>query len=258
MFRHKNIVPVLLSLGILAAILALFSVISWSWCFLLIMLWIGLTTWGSFDIRQSYFTDVFYKKARHDGRSLALTFDDGPTPITEDFLDLLKSYDAKATFFCIGKQINKHPRIFKRILEEGHTIGNHTMMHSKAFGFLTAEQVILEINSCDAVVNDLVPLKPRLFRPPFGVTNPPMAKAVQQTKHQVIGWSIRSLDTVLSNEDKIYERVVRRLQPGDIVLFHDTSVKTLRVLERVLVYMKERDWHSVTADELLNLHAYED
>jgi hypothetical protein len=90
------------------------------------------------------------------------------------------------------------------------------------------------------------------------VTNPPVAKAVQQTKHQVIGWSIRSLDTVLSNEDKIYERVVRRLQPGDIVLFHDTSSKSLRVLARVLTYMKERDWHSVTADELLNLHAYEE
>lgn len=258
MFKHKNIVPFLLSLGILAAILALFSVISWSWCFLLLLVWIGLTTWGSFDIRQSYFTDVFYKKLHHDGRTLALTFDDGPTPITEEFLDLLKSYDAKATFFCIGKQIEKHPTIFKRILEEGHTIGNHTMIHSKAFGFLTGDQIVSEINSCDAVINDLVPLKTRFFRPPFGVTNPPVAKAVKETKHQVIGWSIRSLDTILPDENKIYERVVRRLQPGDIVLFHDTSSKSLRVLEKVLTYMKERDWHSVTVDELLNLHAYED
>lgn len=258
MFKHKNIVPFLLSLGILTAILAIFSVVSWWLCFLLVFIWIGLTTWGSFDIRQGYFTDVFYKKNRHDGRSLSLTFDDGPTPITEEFLDLLKSYNAKATFFCIGKQIEKHPQIFKRILAEGHSIGNHTMNHSKAFGFLKADQVVSEINCCDAEINDLMPLKTRLFRPPFGVTNPSVAKAVQETKHQVIGWSIRSLDTILPSEDKIYERVVGRLQPGDIVLFHDTSSKTLRVLQRVLSYMQEQNWHSVTADELLNLHAYED
>lgn len=258
MFKHKNIVPFLLSLGILAAILAIFSVVSWWLCFLLVFIWIGLTTWGSFDIRQSYFTDVFYKKLRHDGHTLSLTFDDGPTPITAEFLDLLKSYNARATFFCIGKQIEKHPDIFKRILAEGHTIGNHTMNHSKAFGFLTAEQVVSEINCCDAEINDLVPFKTRLFRPPFGVTNPSVAKAVQETKHQVIGWSIRSLDTILADEEKIYQRIVGRLQPGEIVLLHDTSSKSLRVLQRVLFYMQERNWHSITVDELLNLHAYED
>lgn len=258
MFKHKNTIPLLLSLGILAAILAMFSVISWLWCFLLVFIWIGLTTWGSFDIRQSYFTDVFYKKLRHDGKHLSLTFDDGPTPITAEFLDLLKSYNAKATFFCIGKQIEKHPQLFRRILEEGHSIGNHTMNHPKTFGFLNTNQVVQEITSCDAEINDLAPLKAKLFRPPFGVTNPSVAEAVKQTKHQVIGWSIRSLDTLLSDEDKIYERVVGRLQPGEIVLFHDTSNKSLGVLRRVLSYMQERNWHSITVDELLNLHAYED
>lgn len=258
MLKHKNVVPFLLSLGIVAAILAIFSVISWYWCFLLVFVWIGLTVWGSFDIRQSYFTDVFYKKVRHDGHNLSLTFDDGPTPITGELLDLLKRHQAKATFFCIGKQIDKHPEIFKRILNEGHTVGNHTMNHPKSFGFLNADQIVQEIDSCDAEVNDLAPLKMRFFRPPFGVTNPSVANAVKQTKHQVIGWSIRSLDTVLSEEEKIYQRVVGKLEPGDIVLFHDTSAKTLRVLQRVLSYMEGRNWHSVTVDELLNLHAYED
>jgi len=99
MFKHKYVIPVLLSLGILGAILAIFGVISWWWCFLLVFIWIALTTWGSFDIRKSYFVQVFYKRKYHDGISLALTFDDGPTPITNDFLDLLKTYNAKATFF---------------------------------------------------------------------------------------------------------------------------------------------------------------
>lgn len=257
MMKHKNIVILLLVLGICGSVLALFSIISWVWILILVLLWIGFTIWGSFDIRQGYFTDVFYKRKHHDGQSLALTFDDGPTPITNDFLDLLNEYGAKATFFCIGKQIDKHPDIFKRIIAEGHTVGNHTMNHSKAFGFLNGNQIVQEITSCDAEINDLMPLKTRLFRPPFGVTNPSVAQAVQHTKHQVIGWSNRSLDTILDDEDKIYKRVSSRLVPGDIVLFHDTSNKTLRVVKRVLEFMKARNFQSVPVDKLLNLHAYE-
>jgi len=257
MWKHKNIVPVLLSLGILCVLLALFSVISWIWCFVVVLVWIGLSTWGSFDMRLSYFTDVFYRKHYADGQTLALTFDDGPTPITNELLDLLKAYNAKATFFCIGRQISKHPDIFRRIMDEGHIIGNHTMNHSKAFGFLNANQVEQEIGSCDAIIQDLVPYKTRFFRPPFGVTNPSVAEAVKQTKHQVIGWSNRSLDTIIGDEDKIFERVTKRLKSGDIVLFHDTSNKTLRVVSRVLEYMKARDMRSVTVQELLNLQAYE-
>ncbi len=256
MWKHKNLIPILWSLGILCAILALFSVVSWLWCFVIVVLWVGLTTWGSFDLRLGYFADVFYRKRYTDGQTLALTFDDGPTPITADLLDLLKEYDAKATFFCIGRQINKHPDIFKRIIEEGHIIGNHTMNHSKAFGFLSENQVVQEIDSCDAVIQDFVPHKTRFFRPPFGVTNPSVARAVQHTKHQIIGWSNRSLDRVIQNEDKIFDRVTRRLKAGDIVLFHDTSNKTLRIVRRVLEYMKQRDMRSVTVEELLNLQAY--
>lgn len=257
MLKHKNIVPLILSLGFVAVVLATMQIISWDWMFLILILWIGFTAWGVFDIRQGYFIDVFFKKARNDSRSLALTFDDGPTPITADFLDLLKEYDAQATFFCIGKQIEKYPIIFQRILNEGHRVGNHTMQHSKAFGFLNADQVVQEISDFDKELYNHVPLQTKLFRPPFGITNPAVARAVKQTRHQVIGWNNRSLDTVLDDEDKIFQRVRNKLKPGDIVLFHDTSLKSLRALEKILKYMKENDLQSVTVDELLNLQAYE-
>jgi len=256
MWKHKNVVPVLLSFGILCAILALFSVISWTWCFVIILLYMGLATWGSLDIRLSYFTEIFYRKRYADGQTLALTFDDGPTPITRDLLDLLREYDAKATFFCIGRQINKYPDIFKQIVEEGHVVGNHTMNHSRAFGLLNENQVVQEIDSCDAIIQDIIPHKTRFFRPPFGVTNPAVAKAVKQTKHQIIGWNRRSLVMLLQNEDKIFERITKRLKSGDIILFHDTSPKTLRVVRRVLEYMKQRDMRSVTVEQLLSLEAY--
>lgn len=257
MFKHKTITSVFLFIGAAAILLALFGVVSWYWFFALTILWIALTAWGVFDIRQSYFTDVFYKRKHSDGKSIALTFDDGPTAITDELLDLLQRHRAKATFFCIGKQIKNHPVIFQRIIAEGHTVANHTMHHSPFIGFFSTDRVMQEIRSCDEVIQHLTTVNPKLFRPPYGVTNPLLAKAVKQTKHQVIGWSNRSLDTVMTDENKIYDRVISRLKAGDIVLFHDTTAKTLRVVERVLLFMEAQNLQSVTVDKLLNLYAYE-
>lgn len=257
MLKHKNVVPLLFSFSFIAVFLAAFDVVSWHWLFLILLLWLAITSWGAFDIRRSYFTTVFYKKVRHDGKSVALTFDDGPTALTAEFLDILKEHDARATFFCVGKQIEQYPLLFDRILQEGHCVGNHTMNHKRSFGFLTTEQVVEEIEKCDAIFEKYYAVKTRLFRPPFGLTNPSIAKAVKHTKHQVIGWNNRSLDTVLGDDDKIYRRVCDRLQAGDIVLFHDRNRSSLKALQKTLAYMKEQHLHAVTVDELLNLEAYE-
>lgn len=257
MLKHKSCVALFIPLGIIAFVLAMLNVISLYWTFGILTLWLGVTSWGAFDVRLSYFVDIFYRKVRHDNKSISLTFDDGPTAFTNEFLDLLKSHNAKATFFCIGIQIEKHPDIIKRILEEGHSIGNHTMHHFNSFGFLNTKQIVQEINSFDRELVEFIPLKTKLFRPPFGVTNPSVAKAVKETKHQVIGWNNRSLDTVLEDEIKIFERVRSKLHPGDIILMHDTSLKTLKALEMILVYMDEHNLQSVTVGKLLNLQVYD-
>jgi peptidoglycan/xylan/chitin deacetylase (PgdA/CDA1 family) len=95
------------------------------------------------------------------------------------------------------------------------------------------------------------------FRPPFGVTNPMIAKAVSKTKHHVIGWNIRSLDTVYENENIIFERVKNKIKPGGIILLHDTSQKSVNVLERLLLFLKTENYSIVSVDKLLNLSAYE-
>lgn len=214
------------------------------------IIWLGLTTWGAFDIRLGYFvTTINSKKTKNN--KIAITFDDGPTEFTPKFLDLLAKYDAKATFFCIGKQIEKHPEILERIYKAGHQIGNHSYSHSNSFGFFSSEKVKEEIQKADTLIEQITTKENQYFRPPFGVTNPHIAKAVKQTKHKVIGWNIRSLDTVIDDEKKILNRITKKIKSGSIILLHDTSDQSLRVLEHLLLTLQQKNFQPVTIEKLL-------
>lgn len=237
-------------------------VVGWAWLFssisfLVVLLgpimWIGLLAWGSFDIRLNLFVTAFSSSKTIKDKRIALTFDDGPTPFTMHVLDLLKQYNAKATFFCIGKQVEQYPHILKRILSEGHSIGNHTQTHTQKMGFLSTKEVLNEILLAEQTIETQAGFKPNLFRPPFGVTNPNIAKAIKQTDYSVIGWNIRSLDTVIEKEDRIFERVKNKIKPGSIILFHDTSKKSVTALESVLKHLQHQEYALVAIEELLNL-----
>ena len=214
-----------------------------------IIVGVGLTSWGAFDLRLNYFTKN-YCKAQVSEKVIALTFDDGPTAFTPQVLDLLQKYNAKATFFCIGNRIEKDEKIFRRIVNEGHLIGNHTYSHSTKMGFFSTEKVKNEIAKTDDIIHRITGKSTPYFRPPFGVTNPNIAKALNETGHQVIGWNIRSLDTVIDDEDRILRRVLPRIQPGSIILLHDTSQKTVNVLEQILKGLQAEGYKMVTIEEL--------
>lgn len=221
-----------------------------------LLAWFALTVWASFDVRSNYYirTVVSNKKIKED--YLALTFDDGPTEYTLEVLDLLKKYHQKATFFCIGTCIKKHPMILQRIIEDGHVAANHTYSHSTKMGFLSADAVFQEVASNQKIIQTYTGKEPRLFRPPFGVTNPNIAKACIRNGVEVIGWNIRSLDTVLASDYRILQRMIPRLRKGSIILLHDTSSKTVRVVEQLLITMKQKGLQSVTVDELIQIKAY--
>lgn len=254
MLKHKNIAVLCL---LLLVLLFIFHA-KW-WAFLLVLIgFSGFTAWGSFDIRQGYFLKAYCNNPTIKEREIALTFDDGPHEMTHKVLDLLQKFNVKATFFCIGTQIEKYPEIMQRIVAEGHIVGNHTYSHSKSFGFFSTKKVKEEIAKNDALLFRVTHKKIKFFRPPFGVTNPNVAKAVAASKHSAIGWNIRSLDTVIEDENKILERVKSRIVPGGIVLLHDTSLKTVHVLEQLLLLLQTEKYDIVTIDKLLNLPAYED
>ena len=216
-------------------------------CFILFS---AVVIWGSFDITLGYFINSFTQK-RTKIKEVALTFDDGPTEFTPKFLDLLKENNIKATFFCIGKQIEKHPEIFQRIISEGHTVGNHTFSHANKTGFLSTSKMIEEIEKCDEIMLKFGNIKTNLYRPPFGVTNPNIAKAIRKTNKKSIGWNVRSLDTVIDNEKKIYQRITRNLQKGSVILLHDTSEKTYNVSVELLLFLECEKYSTFTIDSMI-------
>ncbi|MFP3834267.1 polysaccharide deacetylase family protein [Chryseobacterium sp. SIMBA_028] len=211
----------------------------------------AVVVWGSFAIELGYFVNSITHK-RTKIKEIALTFDDGPTEFTPKFLDLLNEHQIKATFFCIGKQIEKYPETFQRIIAEGHTIGNHTLTHSHSTGFLSTSKMIAEIKNCDKVMKNVGNIQTNLYRPPFGVTNPNIAKAIKQTHKINIGWNVRSLDTIIDDERKIYKRITKDLRKGSIILLHDTSEKTYHVLVDLLVFLKDKKYSTFTVDSITN------
>lgn len=210
-----------------------------------------LKVWGAFDIRLNYFTKNFnYQKTNE--QVIALTFDDGPTEYTLDILAFLKEQEIKATFFCIGKQVDLYPEILKQIYSQGHEIGNHTYHHDQKNGFFDKHRIAYEIKRCDAIIIQTIGYRPTIFRPPFGVTNPNIAKALRVTNHEVIGWNIRSLDTVTKDVQIIANRVMKKLKPGGIILLHDTSEKTLQVLKIIIPEIKRLNYTFATISQLKN------
>ena len=222
------------------------SCYTWGWGYYLALglLFEGLLSWGVFDIRLGYFVPTLCRLKNKQKRQVVLTFDDGPTELTPLFLDLLNRYEVKAIFFCIGRQIAQYPQIVQRIKDEGHLIGNHTYSHIPQNCFASTAVMTQEIQQTDALLAQLGIVTP-YFRPPYGVTNPHIARAVSRTGKRVIGWDIRSLDTVIKDETRLWSRVVSKLTQGNIILMHDTSERTLHVLEQLLEYLKANDYQVV-------------
>lgn len=171
-----------------------------------------------------------------------MTFDDGPTPeVTEWTLEQLKKYNAKATFFCIGNNIKKHPDIFQKIIQDGHAIGNHTFNHLK--GWQTATNKYLEnVSLCQSQIPN--PKFLNLFRPPYGKIKPSQSKKLRALGYKIIMWDIISYDfNPEVTSQKCLENVVRNVRSGSIIVFHD-SVKAERnlryALPKTLELLKER------------------
>ena len=153
------------------------------------------------------------------GKNLYITFDDGPIPeVTPEVLELLDEYDAKATFFCVGENVEKHPEIFDEILKRGHSVGNHTYHHIK--GWNTKDE---EYYSDIERANKLI--KSNLFRPPYGRITPKQHYHLKKS-YRIILWSVLSYDyNRLLTKQRVWRNVRNSVTNNDIILFHD-SIKS--------------------------------
>jgi len=164
------------------------------------------------------------------GRCIYLTFDDGPIPIVTPFvLNILRQYDAKATFFCIGDNVRKHPDVFEQVKNAGHSIGNHTHNHLK--GWNTDDKTYLDnFLEADKLIHS------NLFRPPYGRMKRSQVKLLKEAKPDldIIMWNVLSGDfDVNLSPEKCLDNVIKHTGNGDIVLFHD-SLKAKERMEYVL------------------------
>lgn len=178
-----------------------------------------------------------------DKKKVFLTFDDGPHPvITPWVLDLLKEYNAQATFFCIGNNVVQHQTVFERIIAEGHSVGNHTYHHLNGWKNDVATY-LQDIEKAEGV------MKSRLFRPPYGKMTRRQEKAFATTykDKKVVMWDVLSgdFDTAITG-DKCFLNVKKNVQSGSIIVFHDSEKAFERLsvaLPLTLLYLAERGFH---------------
>jgi peptidoglycan/xylan/chitin deacetylase (PgdA/CDA1 family) len=176
-------------------------------------------------------------------KTVYFTFDDGPIPeITEWVLDLLKEHDIKATFFCIGDNIEKNPHIFQKVIEGGHTIGNHTFNHIN--GWNSNNTAYLEnIEACRQSILHHSKKDSKLFRPPYGKISRQQTKEVKSLGYKIVMWDVLSadFDTTITPQ-KCLDNVTKNATNGSVIIFHD-SIKAFTNLEyalpTVIEYLKE-------------------
>ncbi|HTB84008.1 MAG TPA: polysaccharide deacetylase family protein [Candidatus Sulfotelmatobacter sp.] len=206
-------------------------------------------------IPQLRFFGNFICSGNGSKKHVALTFDDGPDAnSTPQLLDLLRAEKVPAAFFCIGKNVEQNPEITARILSEGHLVENHSFAHSNYTNFYGREKLKTELLRAQTAVEKATGIAPKFFRPPVGLSNPNTFRVARDLNLKVVGWNIRSLDTITSRPKTVVARIRRNLWPGSIILLHDGKIPAERLLATVkslLDELRKLDYEVVRLDELL-------
>lgn len=240
------------------------AVVGWPWWVLVIpgVLLMALVTDGM--VRPG--SNLFYPTFSHGPRNcrcVALTFDDGPDPeITPQVLDVLAEADTRATFFVVGKSLTAQSGLARRMLAEGHVLGNHSWQHSRWQNFFSARWHARELERGEQAIIGVGGGVCLLYRPPVGLKSGELAHAAWQHEVTLVTWSLHSHDTFAHHAERIAERVLGKVRGGDIVLLHDGHDRPGRhrpicvpVLQLILPGLRAKGLGCVTVPELLNLPA---
>jgi len=228
----------------------------WSYVILTVT-YISLLFYGSYYIGSGFYLKAVCKGNR-DKKQIAITFDDGPdSEITPQVLDLLQKHNVKASFFCIGNHIEGNEELLERMNAEGHLLGNHSYSHAPLFDLYRTARMTEDLQMTAEKIKRVTGKRVKLFRPPYGVTNPMVKRAVKALNYTVVGWNVRSLDAVATDPAKVMKRLRRLLKPGAIILFHDSKQIIVPILTEFLVYVEQEGYHIVPLDNLTGIKPYE-
>jgi peptidoglycan/xylan/chitin deacetylase (PgdA/CDA1 family) len=253
--RPYRILTILFLCSILAVDYAYFMHGTSLWWLLgCLVVYINLVVLGTIFIRWNFYIRSYNSSSNK--KLVALTFDDGPGGQTAAILDVLKREQVPAAFFSIGKHAVAHPELVKRWDEEGHVIGNHSYNHGFNFDWKLTKNMVKELEEANAAIKNIIGKTPKLFRPPYGVTNPNLAKAVKRMDMSSIGWSVRSFDTAAKDPKELLERILFKVQGGDIILLHDTMPITVEILTSLVKGLREKGFTFARVDKMLEIDAY--
>ncbi|WP_448699585.1 polysaccharide deacetylase family protein [Mucilaginibacter sp. AW1-3] len=249
-FKNVNILFIcLLGVGIWAGMPIYADVV-------LLAIYLSLLFYGCYYVGSNYFIPVICSVKTNE-KIIALSFDDGPDAInTPQILAMLKASDVKAAFFCIGNKIADNKQVLKQIDDEGHIIANHSFSHHFWFDLFSTKKMTGDLLMMSEAMSNAIGKAPKLFRPPYGVTNPNVKNAINNCNYTPIGWSVRSMDTVIKQPEKLLSNMVSKIKPGAVFLFHDTSNTTLAMLPEFIQHIKAKGYQIVRLDKMLNLQAY--
>ncbi|MGO0059702.1 polysaccharide deacetylase family protein [Brevibacillus fluminis] len=189
---------------------------------------------------------------------MALTFDDGPDAVfTSQIAELLRKYDAKATFFVVGSRVLKNPSVVRQLAEDGHELANHTFSHPN-MRRLSPARLHREIEQTQKAIYDVTGKKPVLFRPPGGYYDESLVDSLRKAGFLVVLWSWHqdTKDWTDPGTNKIVAKVLKNARNGDIVLFHDyggAREQTVHAIEEILPSLQKEGYRFVTVSELLTL-----
>ena len=210
-----------------------------------------------FTVPAKYQAKTIYKvEPSNKEKVIALTIDDGPWPkTTAEMLDILKLNNVKATFFWVGSALQENPEIAKRVVAEGHAIGNHTWHHwYRKMDEATAKS---EIEKTNELIYKTTGVKTSFFRPPGGYLNNGLAAYAKSQKNSVVMWSVTSADTDPRAKYQVFvKNVIRDAKPGSIVLMHDgggNRERTVKALPAIVSGLKQQGYRFVTVPELLEM-----
>lgn len=184
-------------------------------------------------------------------KKVAFSFDAAwGSDITPKLLEILKKHDIKTTFFLVEFWVDKYPEMTRRIVQEGHELGNHSATHPN-MSKLSKDKIIEELDKTKSKIKELTGQETVLFRPPFGDYNNTLISTCNELGYYVIQWDVDSLDWKDLSAGAIYNRVVKQVKPGSIVLFHNNGKHTAEALEPIIVELKRQGYEIVPISQLL-------
>jgi len=227
-------------------------------CLALITVGGALIYHATYAVRSQWLGHTDWRGSSQMG-AVALTFDDGPSEDTERILDVLAAHHLNATFFMIGRNVERLPATARRVVTEGHEIGNHSYSHP-IFLYRTPRETRQQLEHAQAVITEIVGLRPRWARPPCGVRTPAYFRAAQTLGLRIVQWDVAGFDWKKRSGKRIAQDVLQRARAGSIILLHDGDsegkqdrLETVAALPLIIEGLRARGLRIAPLSQLLEV-----